>query len=106
LPRQAKFARGRHVTDEGGGRDAGGARKVAFAAEAHAVLPVAVERRDGALARRQRVGPLSEARAAPRLPDVTADRAEHVRDRLPAQARVGLPALAADPARAGADLAR
>ena len=49
-PGEAELAGRRHVAGERRGGDDGGAREVAFAAEAHAVLPVAVERRDRALA--------------------------------------------------------
>ena len=70
VPLEAELGRRRHVADQRRGGDDGGAGEVAFAAESHAVLPVAVERRDRALARRQRVGALAEARAAPRLADL------------------------------------
>src|SRR5215471_14379400 len=104
IPRQAQLRRRGHVPDERGGRHDRGTREVAFAAESHAVLPVAVERRDGALPGRERVGPLAEAGAAPRLADVAADRAEDLRNRLAAQPRVGLLDLAADAARSREDL--
>src|SRR4026209_395672 len=49
FPLQPELARRRPVADEGRRGDHGRARQVAFAAEAHAVLPVAVEGRDRAL---------------------------------------------------------
>src|SRR5262249_51837798 len=59
-----------------------------LATDSHAVLPVAIERRDRALAGVQRVGTLAEAWPAPRLPDLAADRTEHARDRLAAEPRI------------------
>ena len=53
VPRQPELGRRRHVAEQRRGGDDGGAGEVAFAAESHAVLPVAVERRDRALARRR-----------------------------------------------------
>src|SRR5215471_21197727 len=78
IPRKAQLARRSHIADERGGRYDRGAREVPFASEPHPVLPVPVERRNGALAWGQRVRPLAEARTAPRLADVAADGAEHV----------------------------
>ena len=58
LPFEPELGRRRHEAEQRGGRDDGGAREVALAAETHAVLPVAIERRDRALA-------ASSARPAP-----------------------------------------
>ena len=55
---QPQLSRRRHVARERRGGDDGGTREVAFAAESHPVLPVAIERRDRAFARRRaRRGP-------------------------------------------------
>ena len=78
IPCQPELVRRRHVADERRGGDDGRAGEIAFAAEAHAVLPVAVERRDRALPFLERVRPLAEARPAPRLADLAADRSEHL----------------------------
>src|SRR5206468_8725339 len=86
-----------------GGRHHRRAREVALAADAHAVLPVPVERGDRALAFRQRVGSLTEAGAAPRLPDLPSRGAKHLGDRAAAEARLGTLDLALHPARAGKD---
>src|SRR6476661_7639198 len=80
-PFQAELARRRHVADERRRRDDGGTRQEPFAPDSHPVLPVAIERRDGALTLLQRVGSLAEARPAPRLADFAADGAEHIGDR-------------------------
>src|SRR5512142_1350864 len=64
LPGEAELLRRRHVTDEGGCRDHGGAREIPLAPEAHAVLPVAVERRDRPLPLLQGVRALTEAGTA------------------------------------------
>src|SRR6266850_714553 len=69
IPVEAEFARRRHIADERRGGDDGGAGEIAFAAEPHAVLPVAIEGGDRALTLRQRIGSLAEARSAPRFPD-------------------------------------
>src|SRR6266852_2394073 len=60
VPGEAQFARRRHVTNQRRRGDDDGAGEIAFAAEPHAVLPVAVERRDRALSLLERVGTLSE----------------------------------------------
>src|SRR5688500_15754585 len=65
LPRQPEFAGRSHVAEECGRGDDGGAGEVALAAESHAVLPVAIECRDRALSRRERVFALAEAGSAP-----------------------------------------
>src|SRR3954469_21686348 len=78
VPREPQFRRRRHVTDQRRGGDDDRTGEVAFAAEAHAILPVAVERGNGALPFFERIWSLAEARSAPRLPDLTADRSEHV----------------------------
>src|SRR4051812_9466407 len=79
IPCQPELARRRHIPDQRRRGDHDRTGEVALAAEAHAVLPVAVERRDRALPLFERVGPLAETGAAPRLPDLSADRAEHLR---------------------------
>src|SRR5947209_14233977 len=84
-PPQVQRARRRHVSEQGRRRDDGRAREVALAADAHPVLPVAVEGRDRALTFLERVVALSEARAAPAHPDLPADGAEHVGDRVAAE---------------------
>src|SRR5688572_2616780 len=99
IPPQTELAGRRHVADERRGGDDGGAGEVAFAAESHPVLPVAVERGDGALARSQRVGALAETGTTPRLADLAAGRAEDFCDRLTAEPRIRLLDLAADAAR-------
>src|SRR5207247_5547746 len=101
VPLQPKLARRRHVADERRGGDDGGAGKIAFAADAHTVLPVAIERRDGALSFAKRVRPLAETRAAPRLANLAADRSKHLRDRLAAETRIGAFDLPSDTARPG-----
>jgi predicted DCC family thiol-disulfide oxidoreductase YuxK len=89
FPFQAELGRGRHVSDQRRRGDDGGRGEVPFAADSHPVLPVAVEGRDGALARGQGVGTLPEARPAPGLPDLSSDGAEDLRDRFARQPRVG-----------------
>src|SRR5581483_9302825 len=89
IPRQAELAGRRHVSDERRRSHNRRTGQVAFAAEPHAVLPVPVERRDRAFALLERVRALSEAGAAPRLANLTADGPEHIRNRLPAQPCVG-----------------
>src|SRR5437764_2793468 len=49
IPSQPEFARRRHVADERRRGDDGGTGKIAFTAETHAILPVAVERSNCAL---------------------------------------------------------
>src|SRR5690349_14416040 len=82
IPLQPQLAGGRHVSDQRGRRDDRRAREVALAAEAHAILPVAIERRDRAFSFRQRVGALPETRTAPRLTDFAADGTKHAGDRV------------------------
>src|SRR5262249_40114013 len=96
-------ARRGHVADQRGRGDDRGTGEITPAAETHAVLPVAVERRDRAPPRREGGGPPAEARTAPPLPDLTADPPEGVGDRLTAQARRGLFDLTADAAGARKD---
>src|SRR2546427_1754357 len=103
VPLQPKLARRRHVANERRSGDDGGAGKVAFAADAHAVLPVAIERRDGALPFAKRVRSLAETRPAPRLANLAADRSKHLRDRLAAETRIGALDLSSDTARPGKD---
>src|SRR5438445_6888983 len=64
-PLQAQLARRRHVAHERRRDHDCRAREIAFTAEAHPVLPVAVERRDRALAFRESVRTLAEAWTAP-----------------------------------------
>src|SRR6185295_11987999 len=99
IPFQTELARRRHVADERRRCDDGRARQVPFAAQPHAVLPVAVERRDRALALLQCVGSLAETRTAPRLPNLPANRSEDLGYRLAGQPRVRPFDLAADTAR-------
>src|SRR5262245_66526819 len=103
LPDQAQLARRAHVAEQRRGGDDRGAREVALPSHAQAVRPVAIERRDRALARGERVGALAEAGAAPRLADLTAGGAEHRGDALAIQPRIGVLNLALDAARAGED---
>src|SRR6266571_6503973 len=63
VPGEAQFARRSHIADERRRGDDDRAREEPFAAEAHAVLPVPVERGDRPLPFRQRVGTLAETRA-------------------------------------------
>src|SRR5207244_11759463 len=72
-------------------------------AHSHPGLQRAVERCDRALSLLQGVGTLSEARAAPGLPQLPARRAEDLGDRFTRQPRVRPLDLAADSARAGKD---
>src|SRR6202163_4535340 len=87
VPRQPELARRRHVTNQRGRGDDRRAREVAFAANAHPVLPVAIERGDRALPSPERIRTLTETGAAPRLPDLAPDRTKHGRDRLATEAR-------------------
>src|SRR2546425_3547497 len=88
IPVDTKLAWRRHVANERRGGDDGRAGEIAFATESHAVLPVAIERRDRALTSRQGVGTLAEARPAPRLADGTADGSKDVGDRLAVEPRI------------------
>ena len=67
VPLQSELGRRSHVAEERGRGDDGRAGQIAFPADTHPVLPVAIERRDRALTGLQRVRSLAEARAAPRL---------------------------------------
>src|SRR4030095_2393654 len=60
IPLQPELARRRHVAHERRCGHHGRTREIAFSAEAHAVLPVAIERRNRALARMQGVRTLAE----------------------------------------------
>src|SRR4030095_10072278 len=91
------------VADERRGGDDGGTGEIAFAAEPHAILPVAVERRDRALTLHERVRTLSEAGTAPRLANRAAARTKDVGDRLAIETRIGPLDLTADAARARED---
>src|SRR5262245_10647371 len=101
IPLQPQLARRRHVADERRRRHHRRAGEIAFAAEAHAVLPIAVERRDRAFTGVQRVRALAEARTAPRSPDLAADRSEDARDRFTIETRIGALDLLGDAARPG-----
>src|SRR5579871_3329583 len=103
VPFQAELARRRHVAYQRRGGDDGGAREISLAAEAHPILPVAVERRDRALPFLERVRALTETRSAPRLTNLAADRAEHVRDRLAVEPLIGPLDLLRDAARSRED---
>src|SRR6202011_5877502 len=72
-------------------------------ADAHSVLPVAIERGDRDLAFLERVGPLAEARATPGLADLRADRPQHRGDRFAAQPRLRVLDVALHTAGAGED---
>src|SRR6185503_9638530 len=102
-PLEAQLVGRRHVADQRRRGDDHRAGEKAFAAEAHPVLPVAIEGGDRALALVQSVRSLAEAGAAPRLPDLAADRAEHLRDRFAGEPRVGPLDLPADASGAGED---
>src|ERR1051326_1333293 len=89
IPLQPELARRRHVSGERRRGDDRRARQIAFAADAHAILPVAIERGDRALTFLQRIGPLAEAGTAPRLADLAADGSKDVGNRSAVEPRVG-----------------
>src|SRR5262245_58202277 len=89
IPFEAELSRRRHVADVRRCGDHRGTREIPFAAEAHTLLPVASERRDGALPLRQRVFALAEARSAPGLTNHRAGRSQHLGDRLAAEPLIG-----------------
>src|SRR5262245_56778264 len=89
IPLQPELARRRHVPDERRSGDDSRTCQVSFTANTHTVLPVAIERGNRTLARRQSIRPLPEAGAAPRPANLAADRTEDLRNRFPAEARVG-----------------
>src|SRR5262249_11866551 len=103
IPLQPQFARRRHVPDQGRRGDDRWAGQVALASEAHAVLPVAIERGDRTLTLDERVGPLTEAGPAPRLTNLAARRSKAVGNRFPPEPRIGTLDWRADAARAGKD---
>src|SRR5438477_12259053 len=74
LPLEAELVGRGEVSDQGRGGHDGRRREISLAADAHAVLPVAVEGRDRPLPLFQRVRSLSETGAAPRLADLAAGR--------------------------------
>src|SRR6185295_2305446 len=74
-----------------------------LAAEAHAVLPVAIERGDRTLTLDERVWTLTEAGAAPRLTNLAANRSEDVGNRFAVEPRIRTLDLRADASRAGKD---
>src|SRR5437763_14064298 len=98
VPRQPELVGRRHVPDERRRRDDRGTCQEAFAADAHPVLPVAVERRDGALSFLQCVWTLAEARTAPRLANLAANRAKDTGDRLTVEPPIGALDLSCDAA--------
>src|SRR5262245_7648241 len=59
IPLEAELAWRRHVADQRRCGDDRGTGEITFAAESHAVLPVAVERRNRALPFRERIGSLA-----------------------------------------------
>src|SRR6185436_17239994 len=103
VPFQPELAGRSHVAEQRRRGHDHRAGEVAFAAEPHAVLPVAIERRDRALAFFERIRSLAEAGAAPRLANLPADRAEDRRDRLACQPCIGTLDLQPDAARARED---
>src|SRR5207248_4693318 len=103
IPLDAERGRSRHVAEQRRRRDHGRARQVTEAADPHAVLPVAIDRRDRSFALLERIRTLAETRAAPRLADLPAYGAEHGRDRLTVEARLRVFDVALDPARPGKD---
>src|SRR5262249_11779939 len=103
LPHEPQLGRRAHVAEQRARRDDAGRGEIAFAADAHAVRPVAIEARDRALAGRERIGALAETRAAPALADLAARGAEHLGDALAVESRIGLLDLALHAARAGED---
>src|ERR1700681_379184 len=76
VPFDPELLRPRHVAEQCRGSDDRGAGEVAETADSHPVLPVAVERGDGDLSLLERVWTLAEARTAPRLSDLSANRPE------------------------------
>src|SRR5262245_52482676 len=96
VPHEPQRIGRRHVPDQRRRGDDDRAGKVTLAAHAHPVLPVAIEGRNGALAWTERVRPLAETRATPRLPNLPADRPQHPGDRFAAEPRVRLLDAAAD----------
>src|SRR5437764_2795043 len=103
IPSQPELARRRHVADERRRGDDGGTGKIAFTAETHAILPVAVERSNCALPLDELVGTLAEARTAPRLSHLAANRLKHFGNRLAAETRIRAPDLESHAARSGKD---
>src|SRR5919204_1549132 len=101
IPREAELRGRRHVADQRGRRDDRRTGEIALAANAHAVLPVAIEGRDRALPLSERIGTLSEARPAPGLANLSARRPKYMCDRVAAEPRVGPLDLARDAAGPG-----
>src|SRR5258706_9672914 len=77
VPFQSELGGRCHVTGKRGCSNDSRAGEIAFAPNAHSVLPVPVERRNRAFAFRKRVGSLAETGSAPRGTDLTADRSKH-----------------------------
>src|SRR6266536_3878497 len=100
LPGEAELARGSHVAEQSGRCDDRGAREVSLSADAHPVLPVAVEGGNGALAARERIGSLAEAGSAPGLADRAAHGSKDLRNRFAREPRIGYLNLASHAARA------
>ena len=78
-PIRVPVGRRRHVPEHRRRGDDRRTRQIALSAHTHPVLPVAIERRDRALARLQRIRPLAEAGSAPRLSNLAAGAAERRR---------------------------
>jgi hypothetical protein len=89
IPFQPELRGWRHVAGERRSGHDGRAGEVTFAADAHAILPVAIERRDRALTRPERIWSLTEARTAPRLSNLAARLTEYRSNGLAAESRVG-----------------
>src|SRR5207247_428616 len=97
-PLDAELARRTHIAEQRGRRDDRRTREVAETAHTHAVCPVAIERGDRALTLLERIGSLTETRAAPGLADLGASGAEDVGDRFAAESRIRLLDVALDAA--------
>src|SRR5215217_3784758 len=97
IPDQAQLSRRRHVSRQRRCGDDGGTREVAFAPESHPVLPVAIEGRNRAFTRGERVRALAETGAAPGPADLSSCSAQHVGDGVAAETRIRLFDFPADP---------
>src|SRR5438132_11108792 len=73
IPFQAELRGRRHITGKSRRGHDGRAGQVSFAADAHPVLPVPVERGNRAFAFRKCIGPLAETGTAPRCADFAAN---------------------------------
>jgi hypothetical protein len=88
IPFQPELRGWRHIASERRSGHDGRAGEVTLAANAHAILPIAIECRDRALTRLERIWPLTEARTAPRLSNLTARVTENGSNRLAAESNV------------------